>query len=211
MKIQLFFLMMLGLISSSVSAQTKEIAFESHSGSPDNFKRALNNHLFDIDESDFGLPPTVTTYKLDSVIFVSDTIAIVISERFKRDYSEAVKEAKFEKIVHDTVFNHALFIHQHSLDSIKAELRKSNVYSNAKSINSVVFIGFDNKRMKRPVEKKNISPVIFNPAKDNNDPAPGSSINTEFDSERLYIIAVILLLSLLGGWISWKFYQPRLQ
>lgn len=76
------FIALLSLVSSSLLAQIKEIAFKSHSGNMMNFKITLStgpggeNELFDSDNSNFGLPvPTdVKTYKLDSVIYVSDTV-----------------------------------------------------------------------------------------------------------------------------------------
>ena len=53
MKIHHLLVAVFGLFSTALQAQTKKIAFESHSGSPENFNIALSNELFDNVESDY--------------------------------------------------------------------------------------------------------------------------------------------------------------
>jgi hypothetical protein len=188
----------LGLFSTVLQAQTKRIAFESHSGNPGNFNIALANELFDNDNSDFGLPvpKDVKTYKLDSVIFVSDTLSVVVKKEYSRPYSEPKGPGKFIRTVKDTVYNDPLFAKKHSLDSIKTVLNTNGQY-----VKKVVFIGYDNKK---PEDKKqNILPLAITDDPPTNDPP--------FDMQLALMLGTLLLLSLLGGWLSWRFYQPRLQ
>ncbi|MBK8953484.1 MAG: hypothetical protein IPM85_15695 [Chitinophagaceae bacterium] len=42
---------------SAVIAQTKKIAFKSHSGSAENFSIAFEENLFDMEFSNFGMAP----------------------------------------------------------------------------------------------------------------------------------------------------------
>ena len=193
MKIHQLLVAGFSLFSTALQAQTKKIAFESHSGSPENFNITLTSDLFDSDNSDFGLPTPkeVKTYKLDSVIFISDTVSVVVKKEYSRLFSAPQNSAKFTQTVKDTVYNDPLFARQHSLDSIKTVLKTRKV----------VFIGFDNNK---PADKKqNILPFVITNEPPNNDPP--------FDMQLALMLGALLLLSLLGGWLSWRFYQPRLQ
>ena len=201
MKIHHLLAVVLGLLSTALQAQTKKIAFESHSGSPENFNIALANELFDSDNSDFGLPAPkdIKTYKLDSVIFVSDTVSVVVKKEYSRLFTAPKDSAKFTRTVKDTVYNDLLFARKHSLDSIKTVLKTDGQYINP--VRKVVFIGYDNNK---PADKKqNILPLVITDDKPNNGPP--------FDMQLALMLGTIMLLSLLGGWLSWRFYQPRLQ
>jgi hypothetical protein len=57
--------------------------------------------------------------------------------------------------------------------------------------------------MKKPGDKQQqlIPFAITNDPPDNRPP---------FDSKLFLMLGSLLLLSLLGGWLSWRFYQPRL-
>lgn len=184
------------IISTCLLAQTKEIAFKSHSGNMTNFNIALTNELFDGGESNFGLPADKKTYQLDSVIYISDSSAVIIKREYRQPYNEPKKVPKLWGVRKDTVYSDPLFSRKHSLDSIKSILKTNRQYVNP--VNKVVFIGFDNKKSK----KNNIIPVSFKDDDNNNPP---------FDRRLLLMLGTILVLSLLGGWLSWKFYQPRLQ
>jgi len=210
MKIHQLPVVVLTLLGSTLSAQTKKIAFESHSGDPKNFEMAMTSDLFDKEESDYGLPvpKEVKTYKLDSVIYISDNSTVLVTKEYSRLFTDPKDSAKYVKTSKDTVYNNELFAHRHSLDSIKAELKKQGYYINSGKINKVVFIGFDNN--KKPVNtgalvtpKQNIVPLVVSYEK------PGN--NSPFDRELVLMLGTIFLVSLLGGWLSWKFYQPRLQ
>jgi len=188
------------LVSTSLPAQTKEIAFKSHSGNMKYFNIALTNELFDSDNSNFGLPvPTdVKTYKLDSVFFVSDTVSVVVTREYRRRPSAPKEEAKLWRTGKDTLYHDSLLGRKHSLDSIKNVLHTLGYYVNP--VSQVVFVGYDNRSATD--KKLNFIPLTVIDDGDNHPP---------FDGRMALMLGSILLLSLLGGWISWKFYQPRLQ
>lgn len=175
-----------------------------------NFKIALANELFNTDEANFGLPPEKKTYTLDSVIYISDTVAVLVTKTYSRQYTEPADSNKLVKAGKDTVYNNPLFMRQHSLDSIKKVLKASGRYVNP--LNKTIFIGFDNKKTKpgaktssqHPYSGTIILPVVKSDDNNNNN-------NSPFDSQLVLMLGTILILSLTGGWLSWKFYQPRLQ
>ena len=197
--------------SISLVAQTKEIAFKSHSGNMKNFNVALENDFFGMEKSDFGLPAPVKTYSLDSVIYISEAMSVVVKKIYSREYNEPIDSVRFLGVYKDTVYNDPLFSKKHSLDSIRNVLKNTGFYNNR--INKVVFIGYDNKKTKTGKKaqnsnedkpKQNIAlPVVIN---DN-----GNNNSTPFDAQLAVMLGSILALALLGGWMSWKFYQPRLQ
>lgn len=190
------FCVILSLISTNLPAQTKEIAFESHSGKMENFNIALNNELFDSGESNFGLPAEKKTYRLDSVIYLSDSASVLVTREYRQPLNGKENSAKLWGVKKDTLYKDPLFARKHSLDSIKTVLKTGRQYVNP--VNKMVFIGFDNKRDK----KNNILPFSFKNDDNNNSP---------FDRKLFLMLGTILVLSLLGGWFSWKYYQPQLQ
>jgi len=115
----------------------------------------------------------------------------MVKKEYSRLFSEPKNSAKFTQTVKDTVYNDPLFARKHSLDSIKTVLKTRKV----------VFIGYDNNK---PADRKqNILPLVITDDPPTNDPP--------FDIQLTLMLGMILLLSLLGGWLSWRFYQPRLQ
>ena len=182
--------------SINLSAQTKEIAFKSHSGNKENFKIALNKELFGSEESNFGLPTEKITYRLDSVIYLSDSMAVLVKTAYSQPFNGKENTAKRSGMKKDTLYKDPLFTRKHSLDSIKNVLKTSGQYVNP--VNKMIFIGFDNKKSK----KNTITPVSFKNDDNNNSP---------FDGKLFLMLGTILVLSLLGGWDSWKYYQPPLQ
>lgn len=203
MKIHLLLLSTLGLIATSATAQTKKIAFESHSGNMENFSIAMTNEFFDSDESNFGLPADKKAYKLDSVIFVSDTVSILVSKEYSRPWgATSDSEDKLVGIKKDTIYNDPLFSRKYLLDSIKEMVDKRGRYE---TTTKTKFVGFDNKKsgVKKTGDKPQQELIPF--AIPNDPPEP------PFDMQLVLMLATILLLSLLGGWVSWRFYQPRLQ
>lgn len=163
------------------NSQTRLIAFKSHSGSMENFSTALDNNLFDIAESDFGLPPAVT---LDSVILIKKSVAVLISNR------EGYTGAPSHK---DTVRSKTLFNNKVSLDSIKHNLRRFIRFTNP--VDSVKFIGFDNGVKKSALPLFSVKPDRYNP----------------FDGSAVLITGLILLASLLAGLAAWKRTAKNLQ
>jgi|GEM_PF-932631 len=125
-------------------AQTKAIAFKSHSGNMNGFAVALANG--DMDDDNFGLAPsrTVKINKLDSVKFISEEIAVLFTSNSLLDeYTGKISHLRDSK---DTLYNHPLFSRQHSLDSIKRVLKAgyNDDLSLHYSTDSTRFIGFDN-------------------------------------------------------------------
>ena len=188
----------------SLHAQTQKIAFESHSGNPGNFKIAMDIELFDRDESDFGLPANKTAHKLDSVIFISDTVSVLVSKTYTRPWSAT--SDSLDKLVgqrKDTLYNDPFFSRKYLLDSIKKMVDQRGLYE---TTGRTKFVGFDNK--KDGIKKKGEKQHQLIPFAITNDPPDDRS---PFDIQLGLILGLIFVLSLLGGWLSWKFYQPRFQ
>src|SRR5258705_9999346 len=129
MKIHHLLVAVCSLFSTALMGQTKKIAFESHSGSPENFNIALSNEIFDNDESDYGLPPNKPAYKLDRVILISDSVSVLISKEYKRPWGATSDSMdKFVQIKRDTVYNDPLFNHKNSSDSILKGIKERAQY-----------------------------------------------------------------------------------
>lgn len=119
-------------------------------------------------------------------------------KEYRRKPEEAKNLAKLWRVGKDTLYHDPLLGRKHSLDSIKTVLKTTGNYINP--VEKIVFIGYDNKKTKN---KKNNS-IPFTIINDNNNHSP-------FDMQLALMLGMILLLSLLGGWLSWRFYQPRLE
>lgn len=213
------FIVLLVMISSNLLAQTKKIAFKSHSGNMNNFHIALENELFDTENANFGLPPDVKTYQLDSVIYISETAAVLVRKEYSRPFHHPKDSARLQRVRKDTLRNDPLFSKKHALDSIRAILKTHGKYTNP--VSDVVFIGYDNKitTKKKDKEKNKENEKVKNKESkvENNTIIPfvstgdNNNNNSPFDIQLALILGTILFLSLLGGWLSWKYYQPRLQ
>jgi hypothetical protein len=213
------FALLLSVTSTSLLAQTKEIAFKSHSGDMKYFNITINNELFDNEDGGYGLPaPTkIKTIKLDTVFYVSDTVSVIVIREFQRNEFQANNAEKLVRTGKDTLYHDALLGRKHSLDSIKTELIKLGYYSNP--IPSVVFIGYDNKKTKEKAKGKAKGKDRSVDKKDNQESennifpvATGhDGGNAPFDGKLAFMLGTILVLSLLGGWVSWKYYNPEFQ
>ena len=64
-----------------LNAQTRRIAFKSHSGSESNYRQMLENHLFNHELSNFGVgpEPMVQNAHLDSIIFLPDSKVLMVT------------------------------------------------------------------------------------------------------------------------------------
>ncbi len=201
---RLLFILLFSFAGSSLLAQTKEIAFKSHSGNTEYFKTTLNDEFFDNGDGGFGLPaPTkVKSYKLDSVFYISDTVSVIVIREYQRTEHEQEKNARLVGVRKDTLYRDSLLGHRHKLDSIKATLGKLGYYINP--VEEIIFVGYDNKKSKKNKDKSKdnfVSPVGIGDG-------PG---NSPFDGKLVLMLGTILVLALLGGWVSWKFYQPKFQ
>src|SRR5258706_8985460 len=174
MKIHHLLLAALSIVSATLQAQTKKIAFESHSGNLENFNSTAGNEIFDNGESDYGLPANKKAYKLDSVIFVSDNVSVLVSKEYKRPWS-ATSDSQdvFVAIKKDTVYNDPLFSRKYLLDSIKKMVDNKGLYE---TTNKTKFVGFDNKNKLSGVKKTGdkqqqlIPFIITNDPPDNHSP-----------------------------------------
>jgi hypothetical protein len=134
-------------VAFNANSQTKKIAFKSHSGNMANFENALATNLFDMDNSNFGVAPVrdIIDAQLDSVIFICDTAAIMVTSQYcrKRDRVTRVEQKQtLWNAGKDYVYHHPLFSRKHSLDSIKQVLQLQYYFKNP--ISKVVFVGYDN-------------------------------------------------------------------
>lgn len=157
--ITLFFGCMVSVVCFS---QTKLISHKSHSGSDAEFRVALENKLFDIENSNLGQAPNryERNAVLDSVIYISEEKAILVTSQFcvesDRDDYKILSNKKWSA-GKETVYHHTLFSKNHSLDSIKAVLKSQ--YSFRNDIDKVVFVGYDNQIEKPKKKKKSVIPV----------------------------------------------------
>jgi hypothetical protein len=130
-----------------VTAQTKVIAHKSHSGNSITFAKAYQNNLFDMRNSNFGLPGNQTIYVLDTVIAINDTVTIlkrresIVCHQWGTDYKK-LKKNDF-KSIQDTLVNSEILNAGNSIVFIKAN--QHQIYSEVYFMNpfdEVVFIGF---------------------------------------------------------------------
>ena len=148
------------LVCSNVSfGQTKLIFHKSHSGSHTSFVKSINGNA-----SNFGIlrEPDVKTAALDSVIYLTDTSAIMVTKECSRYllYQQPGDEKGLNGNWHpgrDTVYFHPLFSKKHALDSIRMVVSTEYFFRN--DIDSTKFVGYDNgvsksgKVVKQPVKQ----------------------------------------------------------
>jgi hypothetical protein len=129
------------LYSLSINAQTKLINHRSHSGSNETFADKFANDA--IPNSNLGASPTriVLTAKLDSLIYVNDSTAVMVTSRFCADRYDVSEEPTNWKPGKDTIRSHPLFGKQHQLDVIKRTIKNDYNFNDAKNIK---YIGYDN-------------------------------------------------------------------
>jgi hypothetical protein len=199
------------LFSLAAVSQTKKIAFKSHSGSDENFATAMENDLFDMDNSNFGLPSKETyTIRLDSVIFISDTASAVVVTHFATSLSSSGAKPVVQYVSKDTLYSNPLFSQKHSLDSIRRVLKASQQYNY--NPEKAVFVGYDNKKRKKTSHSELI-PVI--PTSDPGTSAPVSAnpgatdSGLPFDRPALIMLSMVFVFSLLAGLIAWKYKFPH--
>jgi hypothetical protein len=197
------------IISTSCFAQTKLIAFKSHSGNMDNFNISLENELFNEEGSNFGNPPYKKIYHLDSIIYISESVSVLVKREYQYPWNGSKDSAEFIKTTKDTLLNDPVFTKKHSLDNIRHLLKKQLFYEY--DTKNTILVGYDKKKTIKKKDnngnntnKKNSIAFIVTTNKD-----PGN--NSPFDVTMLKALAVIFLFAILGGWLSAKFYTLRLQ
>lgn len=185
-------------LNQSAFSQTKLIAHKSHSGTSQNFHKALTSSTFSLNASNFGQAPNpiVTTAKLDTLKFISDSVSVMVTSEYCTHRFEDT--TTFWKAGADTLYNHPLFSKKHSLDSIKTTLKGSYYFKN--SIDSVVFIGYDqpNSQIENQKQENRIIPLFSG-----NDNTPPLNL-------KLIVFSVVVLLSLFVGFIGKVIYGNRI-
>ena len=175
----------------------------------DNFPIALENSLFDSEGSNFGNPPYKKIYHLDSIIYISESVSVLVKKEYQYPWNGSKDSAEFIRTTKDTLLNDPVFTKKNSLDNIRHLLKKELFYEY--DIKNTILVGYDKKKT---IKKKNnnsnntnkqngIYPIVT--TSDNTDN------NSPFDTAMLKALAVIFLLALLGAWLSAKFYSLRLQ
>lgn len=178
----------------------------------DNFHISLSNEIFDSEESNFGGPAIKIEYKLDSVILFPDSTFILVTavNDYGQSFNRFPEKPLRAFLIKDTVSNQEyMFKGKHTIAGISGMIGKYSSWKNWGEIHdSTKFIGFKTEpKEKEPGckevdPKKLASPFIMNDPTDNNSP---------FGPELVFMLGTILLLSLTGGWLTWRFYKPRLQ
>jgi hypothetical protein len=183
-------------INLAVSAQTRKIAFESHSGSAEYFSADVFN-----EESDFGLPANKTSYAVDSIIKLEPSRYVVVKKVYNKPWTDTSKNWNYAGSQHDTL-TYDLYTNSRNgfpADSFRLWLKSWDII-NADKLNKVIFVGFDDK--KDPKQKKQSLPVII--------PGKGGGPSSPVDVTLILMIVLVFALSLLGGWVSWKLYKPQM-
>ena len=197
------------LISIITFAQTKEIAFKSHSGNMKNFTISLGNNIFSNEGSNFGLPERTLYQHLDSIIYLSREKAVVVMTTYRSDFMAPRDSAKFLYHHADTLINHPLYSQKHSLDSIKKVLERNRDFENKTS--EIIFIGYDNnqpkiKKAKEP-KKKDAKSVTGKPSATSlqeYDAVNSIATSDSTGSGKAAPLAAISLLALGCSFVSWK-------
>jgi len=124
-------------LSLACFSQTKLISHRSHSGSNTNFRTAIENNLFDIGNSNFGLSISYVE-KVDTVILKSPN-TIFISRKKYRIINGSVNKVT---TLTDTLnrANSLQFFKAKNIDSLKKEIKKTYKLIN---LDSAKFIGFN--------------------------------------------------------------------
>ncbi|MGF2414807.1 MAG: hypothetical protein ACQUYJ_20890, partial [Ferruginibacter sp.] len=148
-------LFLLSITTTAAFAQTKEIAFKSHSGNMEHFNIALNNDLFGSEASNFEIPSPKKTYLLDSVIYISESVAVLVRRMYIQQFNQPKDSARLVAVYKDTINNSTLLGRKHSLDSIRNILKIKNQYGTPAK--NIIFIGYDNIRIKE--KNKNTSGI----------------------------------------------------
>ncbi len=155
-------LLLILIFGSFGYSQTKLISHKSHSGSDQTFAIAVENDLFDIEDSNFGyIIRTENFVKLDSVIYISENKIVRVSSEYTQRYKNSNKQKcsadELTKIKKDTIFIKPKSIKKGlTVKDVKANLDSLKIYNN--NLNETIYKGFDKKAKK----KSSIIPLFNN-------------------------------------------------
>ena len=192
---KLITLIALCLIFSVGQAQTKLIAFKSHAGSMHLFNKVLKDNSMDISLHNLGMAPRprIKLASLDSVIYLTDSTSIMVTSNYC-SYDSSLTYSEFWKPGKDTVLDHPLFSEKHALDSIKTNLKTA--YHFANDIDSVVFVGYDNKEdaEEDDSQQEEVVPIL----------APNAPPSSSPPISVFTLLSIGAMISLLIGFVVWK-------
>lgn len=157
MKKTIFFICFASLALNVTHAQTKRIAYKSHSGNTLNFKKSLAIAIFENEGSNFGMAPQryVMEAFLDTVIFINDSTVELVTSHHSHvesdNYRTKPEPSVLWKPGHETVVNHPVFNSDKTLEEMKEIVQKTYYFKN--DISKVVFIG-EPKAVKKKIDKK---------------------------------------------------------
>jgi len=191
------------VLSGHLFSQTKLIAHKSHSGTSETFSISLTEALFSDPGSNFGAYPErfITTAKLDSLIFLSDTTSVMVTSRVSTNtWNDSVTVWRPGR---DTVVNHPAFSRVRGVDKIRSSIQEDFHFRN--SAGSVIFINGDTIRKPKYINyeepgRRNDLPLLVKP--ENNRKPP-------FDNGIMICVVIAAMVSLLTG-IS-VFYFSRIK
>lgn len=155
-------LLLILIFGSFGYSQTKLISHKSHSGSDQTFAIAVENDLFDIEDSNFGLPTRTENFvKLDSVIYLSENKIVRVSSEYTQRYQKTNQQKcsadELTKIKKDTLLINPKSLKKGlTVKEVKANLDSLKIYHN--NLNETIYKGFD----KKSKNKKSILPLFIN-------------------------------------------------
>ncbi|WP_177764830.1 LPXTG cell wall anchor domain-containing protein [Flavobacterium sp. I3-2] len=146
-----YFLIWILLLTFVSNAQTKLIAFKSHSGNSVDFTNSVSEDFFDSNLSNLGdvIRRGVINSKLDTVIFLDEHKSVIVTSEFCREFH--TNDTTDWKPGKDTLIDNPVFIIS-NLDSIKSNLKNDFYFRN--DIDNVVFLKYDAKKK----TYKNVTP-----------------------------------------------------
>lgn len=134
---RIIFSLSLSLLCLTCFSQTKLISHRSHSGSNSNFRAAIENNLFDIENSNFGLSIQYVE-KVDSVVLKSPNTILISRKKYRIINGKIDKTTKTIDTVNRA--NSIQFFKAKSIDSLKREIKRTYKLIN---LDSAKFIGFN--------------------------------------------------------------------
>lgn len=168
-------LLLCGLVWG-IAAQTRLIAYKSHSGKASLFAKTFTNEWFVADNSNFGQAPTrlVRFAELDSVVYINDTVAVMVTSKYCQ--YEDVDHKRLWKPGKDTVTHHPVFCKKLTIDSMRSILKKQYYFRN--NMDSVKFVGYKNPVIQKPEQQQQqfnqntnpLLPVVIKPEDPGNFP-----------------------------------------